>query len=124
MTPALRAVCEPVTVSPKEIEMMISKKLEESISAVTPVVEPKDLATQLADQRRKVDFDSYDITVQQLLKMVEDGAIDIAPVYQRQYRWDPLRQCKFIESIFLGIPIPSLFMATNADGTWELVDGV
>ena len=84
----------------------------------------QDLATQLADQRRKVDFDSYDITVQQLLTMVEEGAIDIAPVYQRQYRWDPRRQCRFIESIFLGIPIPSLFMATNADGTWELVDGV
>ena len=84
----------------------------------------KDLSTQLSDQRRKVDFDSYDITVQQLLMMVEEGAIDVAPVYQRQYRWEPVNRCRFIESILLGIPIPSLFMATNANGTWELVDGV
>jgi len=83
-----------------------------------------DLQTQLNEQRRKVDFDSYDITVQQLLIMVESGAINVAPVYQRQYRWDSIRQSRFIESIFLGIPIPSLFMAANADGTWELVDGV
>ncbi len=85
---------------------------------------PGDLASQLAEQRRKVDFDSYDITVQQLLAMVEGGSINVAPAYQRQYRWDVTRQSRFIESIFLGIPIPSLFMAANADGTWELVDGV
>src|ERR1019366_3786326 len=29
-----------------------------------------------------------------------------------------------IESVFLGIPVPSLFMAANADGRWELIDGV
>jgi hypothetical protein len=83
-----------------------------------------DLTSQLTEQRRKVDFDSYDITVQQLISMVESAAIDVAPAYQRQYRWDAARQSRFIESIFLGIPIPSLFMAANADGTWELVDGV
>lgn len=83
-----------------------------------------DLTSQLNEQRRKVDFDSYDITVQQLLSMVESAAIDVAPAYQRQYRWDHTRQSRFIESIFLGIPIPNLFMAANADGTWELVDGV
>ncbi|HRK67927.1 MAG TPA: DUF262 domain-containing protein [Hyphomonas sp.] len=83
-----------------------------------------DLATQLNDQRRKVAFDTYDITVQQLVTMFRDGAIDIAPAYQRQYRWDDARQSRLIESIFLGIPVPSLYMAANADGTWELVDGV
>lgn len=83
-----------------------------------------DLSAQLSEQRRKVDFDSYDITVQQLISMVESGAINVAPAYQRQYRWDEVRQSRFIESIFLGIPIPSLFMAANSDGTWELVDGV
>ncbi len=86
--------------------------------------DPTELTNQLSEQRRKVDFDSYDITVQQLLSMVESGSINVAPAYQRQYRWDSLRQSRFVESIFLGIPIPNLFMAANADGTWELVDGV
>jgi uncharacterized protein with ParB-like and HNH nuclease domain len=56
--------------------------------------------------------------------MLKSGVIDIAPVYQRQFRWDDHRCSQLIESIFLGIPIPSLFMATNRDGSWELVDGV
>ena len=29
-----------------------------------------------------------------------------------------------VESLMLGIPIPNLFMATNSDGSWEVVDGV
>ncbi len=82
------------------------------------------LVEQLVEERRRVDFDSYDITVQQLLSMVSQGQINMAPAYQRQFRWDPARQSQLIESIFLGIPIPNLFMATNPDGSWEVVDGV
>ena len=82
------------------------------------------LIEQLDSQRRKVDFDTYDITVQQLVTMVEEGAINVAPAYQRQFRWDDDRRSALVESIFLGVPVPSLFMASNKDGTWELVDGV
>ena len=56
--------------------------------------------------------------------MVESGAIDVAPAYQRQFRWDNSKRARLVESVFLGVPVPSLFMATNRDGTWELVDGV
>lgn len=82
------------------------------------------LVAQLDSQRRKVDFDTYDIIVEQLISMVDSSSIDVAPVYQRQFRWDNLKRCHLIESVFLGVPVPSLFMATNRDGTWELVDGV
>lgn len=82
------------------------------------------LSDQLLEQRRKVDFDSYDITVQQLIAMVGSRSLNMAPAYQREFRWDIPRQSKLIESVFLGIPIPSLFMAANSDATWECVDGV
>lgn len=84
----------------------------------------KDLLNQLETQRRKVDFDTFDITVKEIINMVSESIIDIAPDYQRLFRWEVDRQSKFIESILLGIPIPSLFMATNSDGTWEVIDGV
>lgn len=66
------------------------------------------LVEQLAEERRRVDFDSYDISVQQLLSMVTQNQIDVAPAYQRRFRWDPQRQSQLIESILLGIPIPNL----------------
>lgn len=84
----------------------------------------KDVITELNEQKRKVDFNSYDMSVKELISMVNDNIINIAPEYQRQFRWDDARQSALIESVFLGIPVPSLFMATNNDGTWEVIDGV
>ena len=83
-----------------------------------------DLARELGEQRRTVDFDSFDIQVQQLLTMLQERQISIAPAYQRQFRWNDARCSQLIESLMLGIPIPNLFMATNADNTWEVVDGL
>jgi hypothetical protein len=85
---------------------------------------PTALSAQLDDNRRTVAFDSYDLTVRQLRDMVLDDAIDIAPDYQRHFVWDSSRQSQLIESLFLGIPVPSLFMATNKDSTWEVIDGL
>ena len=83
---------------------------------------------ELATQRRKVDFDSYDITVDELVRRVKRGRIEIAPAYQRQFRWDQERQSRLVESLLLGIPVPPLFMATNVDASegtsWEIVDGL
>ena len=90
--------------------------------------DPQTQRNELDTQRRQVDFDTYDVTVDELLRRVERGRIDIAPSYQRKFRWDTARQSKLIESIFLGIPVPPLFMATNiiagSSSGWEVVDGL
>lgn len=83
-----------------------------------------ELQEQIQKERRLVSFDSYDISVRQLAEMFGAGNIFVPPEYQRQFLWDPERQSHLIESLFLGIPVPSLFMATNTDSTWEVVDGV
>jgi uncharacterized protein with ParB-like and HNH nuclease domain len=84
----------------------------------------KDYVNQLDKETRKVDFDSFDISVKELVSMTDEGIIDIAPEYQRQFRWPHENQSRLIESVLLGIPVPSLFMAANKDGSWELIDGV
>lgn len=90
--------------------------------------DPTTQRAQLQEQRRKVDFDTYDITVDELVRRVKRGRIEIAPAYQRQFRWDEERQSRLVESLLLGIPVPPLFMATNVEeeqGTsWEVVDGL
>ena len=89
---------------------------------------PAQQRVQLAEQRRVVDFDTYDVTVDELLRRVQRGRIELAPVYQRQFRWDLDRQSALIESVLLGIPVPPLFMATNQtddlQNQWEVVDGL
>lgn len=87
-----------------------------------------DQRAELQQQRRKVDFDSYDITVDELVRRVARGRIEIAPAYQRQFRWGADRQSRLVESLLLGIPVPPLFMATNVEEdegqSWEVVDGL
>ena len=31
---------------------------------------------------------------------------------------------RLIESLLLGLPVPNIFVATNPDGSWEVVDGL
>ena len=79
---------------------------------------------QIDNNRRSVAFDSYDLSVRQLFDMIVEGLIDIAPEYQRHFVWDENRQSQLIESLLLGIPVPNLFMATNRDSSWEVIDGL
>lgn len=59
-----------------------------------------DLNSELMEQKMKVDFNTYDLSVKELLSMVNDGLINIAPEYQRQFRWDVERQSSLVESLF------------------------
>lgn len=82
------------------------------------------LATELDQHRRAVDVDHFDLTLRELLRMTEAAELKRAPEYQRKFRWDAIDESRFVESLFLGLPVPSLFVATNKDGTWEIVDGL
>ena len=58
---------------------------------------------------------------------LEDDAISslIVPQYQREFIWSEKMQSKFIESIFMGVPIQPLFaFELDEDGNLELLDGV
>lgn len=56
--------------------------------------------------------------------MYRDSELIISPPFQRLFRWDSAQKSKLIESILLGIPLPSIFVAQDAEGRWELVDGL
>ena len=55
---------------------------------------------------------------------IEKDANEIfVPEYQRDFVWSQERQSKMIESIILGLPIPSIFVAEDESGRLEIVDG-
>ncbi|MGV8883603.1 MAG: DUF262 domain-containing protein [Rhodoglobus sp.] len=82
------------------------------------------LEDQLAVERRKVDVGAVSFSVRELVRMFEEGELSIAPSYQRKYRWPKDVASTFIESLFLGLPIPPIFVATNDNFQWEVVDGL
>ena len=79
---------------------------------------------RISKYRQDIKSDRVDMSFGEIINMYKDNEIIISPEYQRAFRWDLQRQTDFIESILLGIPFPSIFVATNEDGTWELIDGL
>lgn len=82
------------------------------------------MTLQLEEARKKVDVDNYNIIVRELLGMMERRELHRAPEYQRKFRWDAETESRLVESVLLGLPIPNVFVATNLDGSWEVVDGL
>lgn len=63
-------------------------------------------------------------SLRQVVDMIADQDLDLAPDFQRQYVWKPQQQCGLIESILLGIPLPSFYFNEEPDGRLQVVDGV
>lgn len=76
------------------------------------------------EHRRVVDVQSSNFSVRELVRMVVEGELSIAPEYQRLFRWSPASESRLIESLMLGLPVPAVYVATNADFTLEVVDGL
>lgn len=63
-----------------------------------------------------------DITLRELVSSYEEGDI-IKPELQRKYVWEKPEASRFIESILLGLPVPSIFLANSKDNRKLIVDG-
>lgn len=64
-----------------------------------------------------------DMSLETVAAMVEKGAIDTQPAYQRRERWSAKRQSALIESFVLNIPIPPVYLAEEAYGKYTVIDG-
>lgn len=82
------------------------------------------LNAEIDRERRTVKTDNTKMSVGEIINLYKDGDLIINPEFQRAYRWDSTQKSRFIESILLGIPIPSIFVAADDDGRWQLVDGL
>ncbi|GAB2508844.1 DUF262 domain-containing protein [Corynebacterium atrinae] len=82
------------------------------------------LETELEAARRTIHTDGYPMSIGELTNLHRDGELIIRPQFQRLFRWDDAQKARLIESILIGIPLPSIFVAQDAGGRWELVDGL
>ncbi|MFE4623229.1 DUF262 domain-containing protein [Streptomyces mirabilis] len=82
------------------------------------------LESEIEQYRRRIATDSYPMSIGELANLYRDGEIDIHPEFQRIFRWRIEQSSRLVESILLGIPLPSMFVAQNEKGIWDVVDGV
>lgn len=63
-----------------------------------------------------------DLSFRELATMYRDGDL-LKPEIQRQYVWDKVEASFFIDSILLGLPLPSIFLAKTQDEKMLIIDG-
>lgn len=63
-------------------------------------------------------------SLKQICDLIESKDIELSPDFQRNFIWDKTRQSKLIESILLGLPLPSIYFSQYEDGRLTIVDGL
>ncbi len=68
---------------------------------------------------------SSDWTTETIVSQMARGNIDLSPYYQRREAWTDGRKSKYIESLFLGLPVPQIVLAERKDqrGSYIVIDG-
>lgn len=82
------------------------------------------LENEITERSQEISTDAYGMSVGELVSLYRDGELDIHPEFQRFFRWSPQQKSRFIESLLLGIPIPSIFVSQTEKGAWDVVDGL
>lgn len=63
-----------------------------------------------------------DLSFREIITMYEDEEL-LKPELQRKYVWTKNEASRFIDSILLGLPVPSIFLAKEKDETMLIIDG-
>ena len=68
---------------------------------------------------------STDWTTETILSQLRRGNIELSPRFQRREAWVDSRKSAFIESLFLGLPVPQIVLAERLDrrGSYIVIDG-
>ena len=69
-----------------------------------------------------IDSWGADLSFRELVDMYKEEEL-IKPEMQRKYVWDKTEASRFIESILLGLPVPSIFLAKTENEKMLIVDG-
>jgi len=82
------------------------------------------LKLQIDNAKKEFVTDGYAMSIGELVGLYKDGELIVNPNFQRKFRWSIRQQSRLIESILIGVPLPSIFVYQDSSGKWEVVDGL
>lgn len=77
----------------------------------------------LEKKHRELITSTIDYNLESLSQLINKRTIDLAPKYQRRFRWDEKRKSKLIESFLMNVPIPPIFLNEDDFGQYSVIDG-
>jgi len=73
----------------------------------------------------KIRIESQVTTIDNLLKRMRHGEIDMSPSFQRSSDiWNIKSRSRLIESLLVRIPIPSFYFDSTKEDCWIIIDGL
>jgi hypothetical protein len=82
------------------------------------------LESEIENSALSLATDSYDMSVGEIINIYRDGDLIVSPEFQRLFRWSDYQKSHLIESLLIGVPLPSIFVFELDDRKWELIDGL
>jgi hypothetical protein len=70
----------------------------------------------------RVDAKTY--SLRNILDMIDDGDLELAPDFQRRNVWNHKQRSRLIESLLLRIPLPGFYFSADEEGKMQVVDGL
>jgi len=73
----------------------------------------------------KINIFTKEPTIEQLLRRIDEEALDLAPDFQRHANiWKDDAKSRLIESILIRIPLPAFYIDATDEDKWLVVDGL
>lgn len=74
------------------------------------------------DDLFKISSWGADLSFRELISRYDEDEL-VKPELQRNYVWDKTEASRFIDSVLLGLPVPSIFLAKTKDEKLLIIDG-
>lgn len=86
----------------------------------TPSDEKNDFYSD--DDLFKISSWGADLSFRELISRYDEDEL-VKPELQRNYVWDKTEASRFVDSVLLGLPVPSIFLAKTKDEKLLIIDG-
>jgi len=88
------------------------------------IEEPEEIEESPVEDLQKIVSYNVANTVEVLKLKIDNNEINLKPEFQRDFVWDINRASLFIDSLLIGLPIPSIFLGkSKEDENYIVIDG-
>ena len=114
-------------ITAEELKLRINEVIDEHLAAQREGLEPEQETSTpkipYPYDPRTISISSSNWSLDFILQLLNKGVINLSPDFQRNFVWDHKQQSQLIESILLGIPIPTFYLA-KTEKRYNVVDGL
>lgn len=108
----------------KNIQELETLQQEYSVEDETNIEDEKILMEDPFNPQ-DIDIKTKTMSLDNIIKRLKEGEIDMAPDFQRQGNlWPTEKQSQLIESILIKLPLPAFYFDGSDDNKWLVVDGL